>query len=212
MATEFAASHLFSSDGLHYRFRGSREASPPALLPNPGVAAIQCIPGALSAAECSAVIALGESLPSMDGRAELAADSYRVSRIAWIELSERTGWLYQRMERLFQQANQAFRFDLIGLRDALQFTHYGPGEHFAWHLDIGHDESSLRKLSVTVLLSDAGDYAGGDLEFATAQVGPQARQRGAAVFFPSYLLHRVSPVTNGERRSLVAWAAGKPFR
>lgn len=198
-------------DGLLYPFR-NLASDGGNILPKPGLAAIHCIPGALSVTECEAVVALGEQLPRMQGRAELAADAYRVSRIAWIEVSGATQWLYERLHDLFHQANLSFQFDLLGFRDALQFTQYGPGEHFDWHMDIGHDETSLRKLSVTILLSDPIDFSGGNLEFATAQIGPQARQRGAATFFPSYLLHRVSPVERGERCSLVAWAAGEPFR
>jgi PKHD-type hydroxylase len=64
-----------------------------------------------------------------------------------------------------------------------------------------------------VQLSEASDYEGGDLEFFNARgEGAVRRPRGSVTFFPSYLAHRVSPVTRGLRRSLVAWACGPGFR
>ena len=38
------------------------------------------------------------------------------------------------------------------------------------------------------------------------------KARGTLVAFPSYVMHRVTPVTSGTRKSLVAWVAGPKFR
>lgn len=180
--------------------------------PNPAIATVQWVPDALSVDECAAVIAEGKSLPSHDGRVELGAHSYRVSHIAWIEPNERTNWLFHRLGVLFTNVNRAYGFDMVGFVDALQFTEYGPDQHFEWHLDIGRDQSSLRKLSMTIQLSAEGDYDGGELDFVGLLPNEQGRRQGSATFFPSYLGHRVRPVTRGIRRSLVAWGSGLPFR
>jgi PKHD-type hydroxylase len=180
--------------------------------PNANVATVQWQANALSAEECAAVVAEGRSLPPMDGRVELGADAYRVSHIAWMEPNERNHWLFHRIGLIFTTVNKAYGFDMVGLVDALQFTEYGEGQHFDWHIDIGRDQTSLRKLSMTIQLSDEGDYDGGEIEFVGLAPMPQSRMQGSATLFPSYLGHRIRPVTRGRRRSLVAWGSGLPFR
>lgn len=168
--------------------------------------------GALSPEDCRRVVALGESLPRTDGRVEIGADAYRVSHIAWIEPKPDHQWLYDKVAALFALANRHYGFELTGFVDALQYTVYGPEQHFDWHLDLGMDQTSARKLSMTIQLSEPRDYTGGELEFITLKLGEQARLQGSATFFPSYLAHRVSPVLSGVRRSLVAWGYGPAFR
>lgn len=80
-----------------------------------------------------------------------------------------------------------------------------------------------RKISVTVNLSDPLDYDGGDLwltkhpqdsrisELETF-TNPNFRDKGAVVVFPSWVRHRVTPVTRGTRYSAVAWFNGPPLR
>jgi PKHD-type hydroxylase len=176
----------------------------------------QVIPNAFNATECTAIAALGETrvkaAASVEGRSDLASRDYRVSDIAWIEPAADSHWLYHRLAVLLGRINESYKFDLAGFVEPLQFTCYGPGQYFGWHADIGGDSSSLRKLSLTIQLSPAGDYEGGQLEFHGAGDMPVARQQGSAVSFPSYLAHQVSPVSRGLRRSLVAWAYGPAFR
>ena len=80
---------------------------------------------------------------------------------------------------------------------------------YDWHLDVGKDDISRRKLSAVVLLSDPSEFDGGELQIMTSK-DPKTvpLKRGSIVFFPSFLLHRVTPVTRGERRSLVFWVEG----
>jgi PKHD-type hydroxylase len=179
---------------------------------NASLPTIQWHPGALSPDECRQVIELGESLPRTDGRVELGPDAYRVSHIAWIAPRPDNHWLFHKLAMLFAQANRHYGFELTGFIDALQYTKYGPEQHFEWHLDVGMDRTSARKLSMTLQLSGPSDYTGGALEFISAATGDEARQLGSATFFPAYLAHRVSPVQSGVRRSLVAWAYGPAFR
>ncbi len=176
----------------------------------------QLLPAAFSAAECAQIVALGESrgktAGAIDARSDLASRDYRVSDIAWITPDVDAQWLYHRLAVLFAQVNAAYKFELIGFVEALQFTCYGPGQYFGWHVDIGGDDTASRKLSLTIQLSNPADYDGGDLQFHGAADMPIARDQGCATFFPSYLAHQVTPVTRGLRRSLVAWAYGPAFR
>ena len=179
---------------------------------NDRIASVQYLTTAFTVAECEAVISEGLAMPRMEGRVELGADAYRVSHIAWIEPRPSNHWLFHKVGALFTQVNQHYGFDLVGMVDALQFTEYGPEQHFDWHMDIGPEETSLRKLSMTLQLSESGAYEGGELQFVGLGAGSQLRAQGSATFFPSYLGHRVRPVTSGMRRSLVAWGSGTPFR
>ncbi len=179
---------------------------------NSTISAVQWQPNVLTAEECAAVVAAGRALPRLDGRVELGADSYRLSHITWIEPEPQNQWLYHKLGVLFTEMNRHYGFDIVGLVDALQFTEYGPGEHFEWHMDIGREQTSLRKLSMTLQLSQPDDYEGGELEFVGLHPMEQSRMLGSATFFPSFMGHRVRPVTRGTRCSLVAWAAGQPFR
>ena len=71
---------------------------------------------------------------------------------------------------------------------------------------------SARKLSLSVQLSDGADYDGGDLRFPGPTDEPAPRERGALIALPSFVTHRVEPVTRAERLSLVSWISGRPFR
>ncbi|MSQ71226.1 MAG: 2OG-Fe(II) oxygenase [Betaproteobacteria bacterium] len=153
-----------------------------------------------------------ENTPRVDGRVELGPSAYRVSHITWIEARAETHWLFHKLGTLFAEAGAYFGFELTGFVDALQYTVYGPEQHFDWHMDLGPGLTSARKLSLTIQLSGGDAYTGGALEFINAPAMTQSREVGAATFFPSYLVHRVSPVESGVRRSLVAWACGPVFR
>jgi len=124
----------------------------------------------------------------------------------------------------------SFRFDIAGIFDNLQLLHYKTGHHYDWHTDTsstmpteGITANTIRKISCVIQLSDAKDYEGGDFnlvsvdtekegEAKTWQVRPvdipHMKQKGAAIFFPSTLFHRVRPITNGTRRTLVTWFRG----
>jgi PKHD-type hydroxylase len=76
----------------------------------------------------------------------------------------------------------------------------------------------VRKLSLTINLTDPNTYEGGDLMFDLGENGgskfsvTEAREQGSVIVFPSFLYHCVSPVTKGTRYSLVNWILGKPFK
>lgn len=141
-------------------------------------------------------------------------DELRKSSVIFIENKIENGWIYQKMAAIAMQVNnERFWFDILGFHQNLQLTNYSVGDHFNWHQDFGRGEISDRKISLTVQLSDPDEYEGGDLEFMiNHKVVQVPREKGTIIIFPSYILHRVTPITRGTRKSIVGWVAGPPFR
>jgi PKHD-type hydroxylase len=92
-------------------------------------------------------------------------------------------------------------------------TRYSDGDFFNWHLDFGAGEISARKLSMTIQLSDPDEYEGGDLQFMiNEKIVTAPREKGTLIIFPSFMIHRVTPIIRGTRQSIVGWVSGPPFR
>jgi len=167
--------------------------------------------------ECARIIAEGMALPLAKGQvtAHERAPDARNSTVALFPPEPHYVWMIERLAQLVNQINrQHWGFDLVG-SERLQFSAYGPGEYYDWHMDLGsRDAFALRKISISVLLNDPAEYEGGDLEISTGTTNRlAARNKGAVILFPSYALHRVLPITKGTRYSLVAWIVGnQPFR
>jgi PKHD-type hydroxylase len=182
--------------------------------------------GQLTPAQLTAIRAYGDHLLATEGHvarvgyddAAREDEHARCSRLAWLrpDLLE-TAWLFARIAHAAQDANARFwQYDLWGFHDELQYTFYDGARagHFTWHQD--RSDATLRpqrKLSVVLLLSDPGEYGGGDFEiFDGFPVAVKAKAAGTLLVFPSFMQHRVSPVTWGERRSIVGWLCGPKFR
>lgn len=138
----------------------------------------------------------------------------RRSLVRWIDVGAENVWLFDKVTALIGDANSArYGFELSGFFEPLQVAEYQEGAFFRWHKDHGGGPHTIRKLSITVQLSDPGDYEGGNMEFLhSPDLEVAYRSRGTAVVFPSYVMHRVTPIARGVRRSLVAWVSGPPFR
>jgi PKHD-type hydroxylase len=117
-----------------------------------------------------------------------------------------------RLGSLISRANQHYRFELRGFLESIQVAQYGAADFFDWHIDLGRGHASLRKVSITIQLSDPGEYDGGELEFQGMAGVRQPRTQGTGILFPSFLGHRVTTITRGTRYSMVAWASGSPFK
>jgi len=167
------------------------------------------------------VVELAKQLPTKDGTVFDSGDStsivrsYRKSKIRWIPKTEQFMWLYWELANLINTANnRMWNFDIHGMQEDIQFTEYHGNDQgfYDWHLDVG-ESTSMRKISIVVMLSDPADYEGGLLQFKTGQTERTVpREKGTVILFPPYFLHRVTPVTAGTRRTLVLWVSGPPFR
>lgn len=169
-----------------------------------------------SDSEIASIIALGESVALSDGTLgnDTLNPSQRQSQVSWLQQNTDTQWLYEKLAWITRNINgQFFDFNLSGFAEAMQYTVYtNNNDHYDWHLDSGEGNTVPRKLSLTVQLSDPSEYEGGDLQLQVSK-DPTIMQRtkGLVVAFPSYTLHRVTPVTAGTRRSLVVWVGGPKF-
>jgi PKHD-type hydroxylase len=141
----------------------------------------------------------------------------RTTDVAWWLPCEKTKHIWEKIVNVIAEANnQFFHFDLTGCYEPAQLGLYKAKDkgHYDWHIDCGMKNAVPRKLSLTILLSDPDDFKGGNLELKTTNDKPITVEQvqGRAYFFPSYTLHRVTPVTKGVRRSLVMWIGGPPFK
>ncbi len=176
------------------------------------------LPDALTRRDCEEIIALAAA-SQMSNAGLVRAKSHDIRRadLAWLEDIPAANWVMDRMVRIVAQANrEGFAFDLDNFSESAQVARYGADRlaHFDWHADIGSGPlAKRRKLTVVVQLSDASDYQGGALELRPDSNTVQANTaQGTATVFPSFVLHRVTPVTEGTRWSLTLWAHGPAFR
>ena len=155
----------------------------------------------------------------------------RDSNIVWLN----DPWIYRQIIPYVWEANEKanWNFDLE-LSEDCQFTKYKLNQYYDWHCDSWNkaynrpgkwDHGKIRKLSVTCQLNDGSEFKGGELQFDFRNYEPDKRKRkiheinckeiynkGSIVVFPSHVWHRVKPVTEGTRYSLVIWTLGKPFK
>jgi PKHD-type hydroxylase len=161
----------------------------------------------------------------------------RDSDIVWMN----DKWIYDAVHPYIHEANQKagwnFEWDWS---ESCQFTKYGIGQYYGWHCDSWEepyqrkqnedgtypiDHGKIRKLSVTISLTEPDEYVGGNLEFdfrnqidwerdkkSKIKECTEIRPRGSIIVFPSFVWHRVAPVTKGVRNSLVVWNLGYPFK
>ena len=138
----------------------------------------------------------------------------RITTISWIPFKDMKE-MYKDIEATMLKANNNhFGFEGMRITEMAQFTHYLEGGFYDWHMDndvSGKNQSPVRKISMTLLLSDPATFEGGELEIMSKGKTAKLKQ-GQAIFFASWLQHRVKPVTQGERKSLVMWFGGPSFK
>jgi PKHD-type hydroxylase len=153
----------------------------------------------------------------------------RNSNVVWMD----DRWIYDQIQPYVNQANKSAGWNFEwNWSESCQFTKYSKEQYYDWHCDswdtpYNNPENlnfhgKIRKLSVTCSLSDPKDYKGGELEFNFNNPEATKKQnikkcleilpRGSIVVFPSFVWHRVRPVTKGIRYSLVIWNLGYPYK
>ena len=138
----------------------------------------------------------------------------RTSHISWIPFKKMTE-MYKQLELVMKQTNgNHFGFDGMCINEQAQYTEYPEGGFYDWHVDNDinmQNEPPVRKISMTCLLSPESEFEGGDLELMKEGKVAKIKQ-GQAIFFSSFIRHRVTPVIRGNRKSLVMWFGGPPFK
>ena len=166
----------------------------------------------LSDEECEDIINIGKSKQLQKGNtSNNNINKSRNSNISWLSPNDNFQ-LYKKLTDTITNLNKRFfGFDLYGISEGLQFTNYvAPTGKYDSHVDRCY-ETPIRKLSVVILLSD--NFEGGDFELISGDEPIKLEMKKGKLFvFPSFVLHRVKPITKGERNSLVAWVTGPNFK
>tara|TARA_E500000318_G_scaffold4074_2_gene4364 strand:- start:7189 stop:7779 length:591 start_codon:yes stop_codon:yes gene_type:complete len=178
---------------------------------------------------CNKIIELGDSLSKQQGAIQdnKLNIQTRKSDIVWLN----EDWIFKKTWEFLNVANKNsnWNFDVDWCEQA-QYTIYGKDQYYGWHMDqfskpyektdINH-HGKIRKISMSLQLSNKDEYEGGELEFCSDNMPGKdrefttckdAKNKGTLIFFPSFLFHRVKPVTKGIRKSLVIWFIGKPYK
>jgi PKHD-type hydroxylase len=168
-----------------------------------------------TAQECDTIIQECKNYKMREGTTiGNTGNNFRKSNIVFITPIPELHWVYQRLTSSVLDLNSKFfNFDLSGFNEGLQFTEYvAPDGKYDYHVDKTY-KNVIRKLSIVVQLSDPEHYEGGEFHYLDS-VEPEVllKERGSLLAFPSWAMHRVTPVTKGTRYSLVGWITGKPFK
>ena len=162
----------------------------------------------------------------------------RKSDLVWLNDTWIYKELHPFVHKANKNAGWNFQWDRS---ESCQFTKYKLNQYYDWHCDSWDkpydrrdkngnvpnnalDHGKIRKLSMTCQLTDGSEYTGGELEFDFRNYDPHMRDeakhrvqckeilpKGSIIIFPSFVWHRVKPVTSGTRYSPVVWNLGKPF-
>lgn len=178
--------------------------------------------GLFSPEECKTIIEIGNDPElvsigpgivggSNDGKVN---EEVRKSSIGWFPVHEKTVWIFQRLTDAINNINKNFyNYDLTHIEN-LQFTVYKEDSNFyGKHIDAMYETNASRKLSLSVQLTDPEEYTGGEFKLYTGDNPHELpKDQGICLFFPSWSLHEVAPVTRGTRYALVTWVCGPRFR
>ena len=172
--------------------------------------------------QCQMIIKAGRSEPKnnaqIGGKQGIKGGVHdtktRTSHISWIPFEKMTE-MYKDIEHIMKTTNgNHFGFDGMQITELAQYTEYPEGGFYDWHVDNDVNcakEPPVRKISMTCLLSPESEFEGGDLELMAEGKVAKIKQ-GHIVFFASFIRHRVKPVIRGNRKSLVMWFGGTPFK
>jgi PKHD-type hydroxylase len=169
--------------------------------------------------QCLRIIEAGREEPIQEaavggGNGGVIDTKTRTSHISWIPFPKMPE-MYKVIENIMKKTNNNhFGFEGMQITEPAQYTEYPAGGFYDWHIDSDlncQHEPPVRKISMTCLLSHESEFEGGGLELMSD--GKIARpKQGQAIFFASYIRHRVIPITKGVRKSLVMWFGGTPFK
>ena len=146
-------------------------------------------------------------------------DSIRKTDLIWLN----DQWLYDIFWSLMLVANQQAGWNFeISCAESFQLGRYGEDCHYRWHSDgigflsppgaTGLLSDTTRKISMVCWLNE--DFKGGEFEFMRCygEENQFVPSKGTVMFFPAWIVHRVKPVLEGTRYSLVTWFNGHPIR
>jgi len=176
--------------------------------------------GPFSNSELDIICSHWDQQPSERGRDK---GNYRISDINWIHISNDTAWIFDKLNPTLEKMNDDhFQYNLTGY-DHIQYSTYSAEKNgrYDWHMDMAFNllpaqQPENRKMSVSLMLNQEGlDFEGGEFEVngsSERRAEKVMLNKGQLVMFPSFLIHRVAPVTKGTRKSLVIWVLGPKLK
>lgn len=159
-----------------------------------------------------------EAYAAMIGQRNDVNLEHRRTNIGWVDFSETNLPIWHKIAKAVSEINsQFYRINLTGFYEPMQLSEYSASfkGHYDWHTDGSKkdDKGVPRKLSMVMMLSEPDEFEGGELQVKASDVDETLEmKKGRAWFFPSYILHRVTPVTKGLRKTAVMWVGGEPWR
>jgi PKHD-type hydroxylase len=178
--------------------------------------------GGLSRDEVTRILAVMDDEKLRQGRisnkdGKNVNSGIRSGRVQWINYKEVGESIFSHLYTLACVANteRNWNFELQGIAKAMQAVRYWADgkEHYDWHIDWGGGNNKHRKLTVVAHLSDEEEFTGGRLQLTNNSSPLSANQAaGTVTVFPTFLLHRVTPVTSGCRSAAVCWILGPAWR
>lgn len=115
-----------------------------------------------------------------------------------------------------EMANQSAEWGYnLSTQESTQLARYKSTDeaYYDWHMDSTPPENGIqRKLSCVILLNDPSEFEGGILQFKGMEDQNVLNKQGSIIVFPSFIEHKVTPVTKGVRYSAATWASGPSFR
>jgi PKHD-type hydroxylase len=169
---------------------------------------------AFSKEECQTIINIAKDKGLVKGTT-MGESDVRDSKISWLYPVDKMEFVFRRVTDIVLNLNEKyFKLDLFGLNEGFQFTNYeAPSGKYGKHIDRAIN-TSVRKLSISIQLTNPEEYEGGELKLYDGEEEGTVmdKAQGTLILFPSYVLHEVMPITKGERNSLVTWVTGKQFK
>jgi len=169
-----------------------------------------CIANVLTAAQLAQVDDLLQNQLFDDGRATAGWAAKLVKNNQQLAASSPQNMLLQQTILPALRAHAVFALAAMPkVFRPLTFSRYGVGMSYGEHVDnalMGEDAQVRSDLSFTVFLNRPDEYDGGELIVDSASGAQSVKlPAGSVVLYPSGFLHRVTPVTRGERRVAVGW-------
>jgi len=174
--------------------------------------------GAFDKEFCDNIIYIGEKLKIDQARIQDGNNANRSGKVSWIKDNKvLNNKILKTIEQHNRRTNWNFKIDKL---EPLQYSIYGINDHYDWHIDSHtkpYDDGKIRKISFTINLNE--DYEGGEFELCTPT--PKKLDKniilndlvlGTVISFPSFIWHKVHPVTSGVRKVLVGWTLGPTFK
>lgn len=138
-----------------------------------------------------------------------------INRNTTVRFAEKDHWFGHILRGHGLRANEECKWGYeVDNHEAVQFAHYGVGQHYGWHVD-NFPLAGLptdRKVSVVCLMSDPAEFEAGELQIRLYSEYTAPLVKGSVIAFPSVLEHRVTPVTSGLRVTATMWLSGPRFK